>query len=85
MLSSPNIWNLIASFNHWPRNRRYISNILTFKANSGYYFIQDNYFIGQQIGKKMFMFKMSMHGDGSDCDLIKQMQFKGDLQTTWIM
>ncbi len=73
VLSSPNIRNLIASFKHQPRNRGYISNILTFKVNSGYYFIQDNYFIGQQIGKKVFMFKMSMHGDGSGCDLIKQM------------
>ncbi len=34
---------------------------------------------------KMFMFKMSMNGDGSGCDLVKQMQFGDDLQTTWIM
>jgi len=39
--------------------------------NNGYYFIQDNYFIGQQIGKKVFMFKMSMHGDGNSYDLVK--------------
>ncbi len=33
----------------------------------------------------MFLFKMSMHGNGSGCDLIKRMQLGGDLQTTWIM
>jgi len=33
----------------------------------------------------MFMFKMSMHGDGSLCDLMKRMQLKGNLQTAWIM
>ncbi len=31
------------------------------------------------------MFKMFMHGDGNSYDLVKQMQFKGDLQTIWIM
>ncbi len=28
---------------------------------------------------------MPMHGDGNYCDLVKQMQPRGDLQTTWIM
>ncbi len=31
------------------------------------------------------MFKMSMDGNNSGCDLVKQMQLGGDLQTTWIM
>jgi hypothetical protein len=30
----------------------------------------------------MFLFKMSMHGDGSGYDLIKWMQPRGNLQTT---
>jgi hypothetical protein len=75
---------LVASFKHWPRNRGYVSSIFAFKANSGYYFIQDH-FLGQQTGEKMFLFKMPMHGDGNYCDLVKQMQPRGDLQTTWIM
>jgi hypothetical protein len=28
---------------------------------------------------------MSMHGDGSGCDLVKQIQHGNDLQTDWIM
>jgi hypothetical protein len=69
---------------HQPRNRGYVSSIFAFKANSGYYFIQDH-FLGQQTGEKIFLFKMPMHGDGNYCDLVKQMQPRGDLQTTWIM
>ncbi len=37
----PNVWNLVASFKHRPRNRRYVSNILAFKTNSGSDHIQD--------------------------------------------
>jgi hypothetical protein len=33
----------------------------------------------------MFLFKMSMHGDGSGYDLVKWIQPKDDLQITWIM
>ncbi len=28
---------------------------------------------------------MFMHGDGSDCDVVKQMQHVGKLQTIWIL
>jgi hypothetical protein len=28
---------------------------------------------------------MCVHGDGSGCDLVKQMQPHNDLQTTWII
>jgi hypothetical protein len=31
------------------------------------------------------MFKMSMDGYSSGCELVKQMQLGGDLQATWIM
>ncbi len=31
------------------------------------------------------MFKMSMDGDSSGCELVKQMQLGGNLQTTWTM
>jgi len=33
----------------------------------------------------MLLFKMSMDGDNSGCDLMKQIQLRDDLQTTWIM
>ncbi len=84
-LSSPNIWNLIASFKHQLGNKRYISSIFALKVNNDYCFIQDSCFLRQYNGKKMFMFKMSMHGEGSGYDLVKWMQPKGDLQIAWIM
>ncbi len=84
-LSSPNICNLVASFKHQPRNKRYVSNIFILKAKNGYYFNHDNCFPGQQNGKKKFLLKMSMRGNSSDYDLIKRMQPRGDLQTAWIM
>jgi hypothetical protein len=48
---------------------------LTFKANSDYDYIENK----QYFGKKVFMFKMSMDGNNSGCDLVKQMQLGGDL------
>jgi hypothetical protein len=33
----------------------------------------------------MFLFKMSMHGNGSGYNLVKWMQPGGDLQTAWII
>ncbi len=48
---------------------------MTFKANSGYDYIENK----QYFGKKVFMFKMSMDGNNSGCDLVKQMQLGGDL------
>jgi hypothetical protein len=39
-----NVRNLVASFKHCPSNKRYISNYLAFKANSGYDYIQDSCF-----------------------------------------
>jgi len=70
-LSSPNIWNLIASFKYRLGNKRYISGIFALKVNNDYCFIQDSCFLRQYNGKKMFMFKMSMHGKGSGYDLVK--------------
>jgi hypothetical protein len=86
-LSSLNVENLVVSFKHQPRNKRYVSSIFALKANNVYYYIYDNCFPRQQIGKKMFLFKMSMHGNGSGygCDLVKWMQPGGNCQTAWIM
>ncbi len=72
----------VASFKHHLGNKGYIFNTLALKANSGYDYIQDNCFIEQQLGEKKFMFKMSMDGGGSKCDLMKQMKPGNDLQIT---
>ncbi len=58
-LSSPNVRNLVASLKHRQGDRGYVSSILTLKANSGYCYIQDSCFLGQQTGEKMFLSKMS--------------------------
>jgi hypothetical protein len=49
------------------------------KRNNCYYFIEDSCFLGQKTGKKMFLFKMFVHGNGSGYDLINWMQPEGDL------
>jgi hypothetical protein len=41
---------------------------VVFKVSSGYDYIHDNYFPGQQIGEKVFLFKMFVHGNGSGYD-----------------
>ncbi len=46
---------LVASFKHWPRNRGYVSSIFAFKANSGYYFIQDHFFKATNWRKNIFV------------------------------
>jgi hypothetical protein len=46
-LFSPNIQNLVASFKHQSWNKRYISSIFVFKANNGYDYVQDNFFLKQ--------------------------------------
>jgi hypothetical protein len=84
-LCSPNVRNLVASLKHCPGNKGYDFNILALKANSGYDYIQDNFFLKQQFGKKMFIFKMFMDGNGSGRDLVKWMQLGGDFQTFWII
>jgi hypothetical protein len=73
VLSSPNICNLVASFKHQPRNKRYVTNIFILKAKNGYCFNHDNCFPRQQNGKKMFLFKMFMRGNSNGYDLIKRM------------
>jgi hypothetical protein len=46
-------------------------SIIALKVSNGYDYIHDNCFLGQQIGEKVFLFKMFMHGDGSGYDLMK--------------
>jgi hypothetical protein len=70
-LFSPNVRNLDASFKHQLGNIAYVFNILVLKVNNGYCFILDGCFPRQQIGEKMFLFKIFVHGNGSGYDLIK--------------
>jgi hypothetical protein len=37
------------------------------------------------LGKKMFLFKMSLYGLASGVDLVRHMQPNGDLQNCWLM
>jgi hypothetical protein len=60
-LCSPNIWNLVASYKQHLGYKRYVSSILSLKANSGYDYIQHSCFPGQQFGE-VFLFKMFVDG-----------------------
>ncbi len=76
-LCSPNMRNLVATYKQHLGYRGYVSSILSLKVNSGYDYIQDSCFLGQQFGE-VFLFKMSIDGDGSGFDLVKRMQPGGD-------
>jgi hypothetical protein len=57
---SPNICNLVASFNHHSRGG-YIDIILELKSKSRYDYIQECCFPRQVHGQKVFIFKMSIN------------------------
>jgi len=42
-------------------------------------YIQNNYFHGQLVEQKMFLFKMSFYGPAGGVDLVRGMQANGDL------
>jgi len=62
-----------------------MDSILLLKSKSPYDYIQDSCFPGQMVGKKVFLFKMSLYGLGSGVDLVRHMQLGGDLQNSWLM
>jgi len=72
-LCSPGICNFIASLKHCPSNFGSIDCILKLKALSSYNYIQNNYFLGQQVGQKYYLFKMSIDGTMFGFDLVRQM------------
>jgi len=84
-LCSPNIRNLISSFKHHSRNMGSFDSILMLKFLRPYDYIQDNYFPKQQFGQKIYLFKMTVEGDGCGVDLVKRMQLGGDLENSWMM
>ncbi len=83
-LNSPNVHNLIASFKHCPSGG-YIDSILELKLKNSYDYIQECCFLGQVLGQKAFIFKMSINGVGNGVSLVTRMQPSKDLQNTWIM
>jgi hypothetical protein len=56
------IHNLIASLKHRFDNLGSLDCIFKFKALSGYDYIQNNYFLSQQVGQKVYLFKMFVDG-----------------------
>ncbi len=83
-LNFPNIHNLIPFFKHH-ENGGYIDSILELKSKSQYDYIQECCFLGQVIGQKVFIFKMSINGVGSGTSFVTWMELARDLQNAWTM
>jgi hypothetical protein len=62
-LCSPNIHNLIASLKHHFDNPSFFDYILELKALFVYDDIHDNYFLGQQVRQKVYLFKIELYLD----------------------
>ncbi len=69
-LCSFSIRNLIVSLKHRLANSSFIGCILKLKALSNCDYIQDNFFLGQRVGEKKYLFKMFVDGIGSKFDLV---------------
>ncbi len=82
---SPGIRNLITSLKHHLSNFNFIDYILKLKALFGYNYIHRNYFPGQQVGQKVYLFKMFVNGAMFRFDLVQQMQPSDDLQNVLMM
>ncbi len=67
-----------ASFKHH-LGGGYIDSILELKSKSQYDYIQECYFLGQVLGQKLFIFKMSINGVGSGVSFVTRMQLARDL------
>jgi hypothetical protein len=84
-MNSPSIKNDVTSFRYI---RRYgvMDGITMLRGCSNWPYVQENLFLGQgSDSDKVFVFKMSEVGLGSDVDLVKRMQPGGDLEDTWMM
>jgi len=62
-----------------------MDNIPLLKSKNPYDYIQNNCFLGQMVGQKVFMFKMLIYGLASGVDLVRCMQPSGDLYNCWLM
>jgi hypothetical protein len=72
VLSSLNVWNLVASFKHH-YNGGYIDNILELKSKNRYDYIEECCFLGQISSQKVFLFKMSIDGVKNEMGFIAWM------------
>jgi len=64
------IHNLIVSLKHHPNNWGSTDWIFKLKVLSGYDYIQDNCFLSQRVGQKVYLFKMSINGVASEFDIV---------------
>jgi len=69
-LCSPNVRKLMVLFKHHPDKKGYINNIIVLKLRS--VMITFRIVVFLDIAEKIFLFKMSIEGDGSGCDLVKR-------------
>jgi hypothetical protein len=84
-MTSPSMKNNVTTFRYL-RRFEIMDSITKLRGCSNWPYVQKNMFPGQASNSdKVFFFKMSEVGPGSDVDLIRQMQLGGDLQNTWIM
>ncbi len=74
----------MALFKHHLDNKGYIDNILVLKFRSVMITFKIIVFL-KMFAKKMFLFRVSIEGDGSGCGLVKRIQPKGNLETCWFM
>jgi hypothetical protein len=50
-----------------------MDNIFFLKLKNPYDYIQDSCFLGQMVGQKVFLFKISLHGSTNGVDLVRCM------------
>jgi hypothetical protein len=82
-LSSPNLRNTISLCRRGGKMGAY-DNIMAMKTYTTIEYIHANVFPGQ--GKdKVYVFKILEDEPGSDVDLVKRMQPRGDLENAWLM
>jgi len=74
---------LISSF-HSNNQRGIIDNIMSMKKESKFEFIHNSIAPGQS-KEKVYIFKMLTKRSKSEVDLVRRMQFGGDLQNAWMM
>ena len=61
-----------------------LDNIMALKNHQGFKYVHDSRFPGQS-KDKVFVFKMFVDLAGSGLDLVKRMQYGGDMENSWIM
>ncbi len=84
-LCSLGICTLIVSLKHCRGNSGSIDCILKLKALSSYNYIQNNCFLSQQVGQKVYLFKIFIDGIVFKFDLVWQIQPSDDMQNAWVM